>query len=322
VAVDGAAQPVPLSEVTSDNHEPRATRDSSRVALVTCAEFPELEDDDRLVIDPLRAAGVAAEPAVWDAPADWAAYDLVVLRSTWDYPPRRDQFLAWAHGVPALANPADVVEWNTDKRYLGDLAAAGVPTVPTTFVEPGRAEGWVRHGMQVVLKPAVGAGSVDAGRYRLSDAQERELFDTHLSRLLASGRAAMLQPYLRNIETDGETALLFLAGPDGLAYSHAAGKSPLLEGPAQDIAGLYKEERIGPREATAAQRDVADRVLATVPGGPDRLLYARVDLVPDDDGNPVLLELELTEPSLFLGYAAGAPERFAAAIAARASARR
>lgn len=327
MAVDGAAQPVPLSEVTSDNHEPRATREGSRVALVTCADIPDLEGDDRLVIDPLRAAGAAAEPVVWDAPADWAAYDLVVLRSTWDYPARRDQFVAWAHGVPALANPADVVEWNTDKRYLRDLAAARVPTVPTTFVEPGPAEGWVAegwalHGAQVVLKPAVGAGSVDAGRYRLRDAQDRELFDAHLSRLLASGRTAMLQPYLRNIETDGETALLFLAGPDGLAYSHTVGKSPLLEGPAQDIAGLYKEERIGPREATAAQRDVADRVLAAVPGGPKRLLYARVDLVPDDDGSPVLLELELTEPSLFLGYAAGAPERFAAAIAARASARR
>jgi glutathione synthase/RimK-type ligase-like ATP-grasp enzyme len=95
-----------------------------------------------------------------------------------------------------------------------------------------------------------------------------------------------------------------------------------LEGPAQEIAGIYKDERIEAREATPGQREVAERVLAAVPGGPDRLLYARVDLVPDDDGYPVLLELELTEPSLFLSYAAGAPERFAAAIAARAYARR
>ena len=88
-----------------------------RVGLVTCAEVADLEPDDRLVVGPLAARGVHAEPVVWDAhDADWSAYDLVVLRSTWDYPQRRQEFVAWARGVGALANPADVVEWNTDKR--------------------------------------------------------------------------------------------------------------------------------------------------------------------------------------------------------------
>ena len=243
----------------------------------------------------------------------------MVLRSTWDYAGRRDAFLAWAAGVPALVNPIDVVTWNTDKRYLRDLTDAGVPVVETTWVEPDD-EGWFVHGRELVVKPAVGAGSRDTGRYRLRDADENRLFGAHLRRLLGQGRTVMLQPYLSAIDTVGETALLFVAGPDGLAYSHAARKGPLLTGPDLQDVGLFKEEEIRPREASPREREVAERALAAVPGGPDRLLYARVDLIPDDNGDPVLLELELTEPSMFLGYATGAPERFAAAIASRATA--
>jgi hypothetical protein len=118
------------------------TRGKPRVALVTCTALPDLDPDDRLVLAPLAAHGVAAEAVVWDDPAvDWSGYDLVVLRSPWDYALRRDEFVAWARTVPALVNPADVVAWNTDKRYLAELSAAGVPTVPTAWVEPG--EEWV-----------------------------------------------------------------------------------------------------------------------------------------------------------------------------------
>ena len=301
--------------------ERRATREtSSRVALVTCGELPALDPDDQLLLAPLRAAGVDADAVVWDAPGvDWRSYDLVVLRSTWDYAPRRDDFLAWAAGVPALVNPIDVVTWNTDKRYLRDLTGAGVPVVETTWVEPGD-EGWFAHGRELVVKPAVGSGSRDTGRYKLRDLEENRLFGAHLRRLLGQGRTAMLQPYLSAVDAEGETALLFVAGPDGLAYSHAARKGPLLTGPDTQDVGLFKEERIEPREATPEQLSVAERALTAVPGGPDRLLYARVDVIPDDNGVPVLLELELTEPSMFLGYATGAPERFAAAIASRAAA--
>src|SRR5947208_12420337 len=105
-----------------------------RVALVTCAAFPQLGEDEPLLLDALRERGVGAEPAVWDDPTvDWAGYDLVVVRSAWDYSSRRDQFVEWARSVPRLLNPADVIEWNTDKRYLATLARA----VPTQFVEPG-----------------------------------------------------------------------------------------------------------------------------------------------------------------------------------------
>ena len=285
---------------------------NARIALVTCAELDGLHPDDQLLVAPLAAAGVVAEPAVWDDPAvDWSGFDLVVLRSAWDYPSRRGAFVAWAASVERLANPADVVAWNTDKRYLAALDAAGVPVVPTTFLEPGASSGLPAQG-EWVLKPVVGAGSVDAGRYNLDDPQHRELARAHVDRLHAAGRPLMRQPYLAAVDDDGESALLYLGGE----FSHAVRKGPMLQGPADSVAGLYQEEEITTRAATPAQRAVADAALAAVPGGGDRFLYARVDLIDGPDGLPLLVELELTEPSLYLGYADGAPDRFAAAILA------
>ncbi|SCE92314.1 hypothetical protein GA0074695_2174 [Micromonospora viridifaciens] len=267
------------------------------------------------MLAPLAARGVTVEAAIWDDPAvDWSGYDLVVLRSPWDYALRRDEFVAWAQKVPCLVNPADVVAWNTDKRYLAELSAAGVPTVPTAWVEPGQS--WVppADSGEYVIKPAVSAGSQDTGRYDLADPEHRELAAAHVRRLTAAGRVAMVQPYLNAVDTSGETALLFLAGPDGLAFSHAIRKGPMLTGPDLGVAELYKKEQIDPRTAGPDQLAVAQQTLAAVPGGPDRLLYARVDLIPGPDGAPVLVELELTEPSLFIGYADAAPDRLAAAI--------
>jgi hypothetical protein len=283
-----------------------------RVALVTCADLPDLFPDDALVIEPLAALGVTAEPAVWDDPAvDWAAYDLAVLRSAWDYPARRDEFLAWTRRVPRLANPADVVAWNTDKRYLADLIEAGIPVVPTTWVPPGEAWRAPAAGHWVV-KPSVGAGSLDSGRYDLSDPSERALAVAHVGRLTGTGRTAIVQPYLHAVDTQGETGVLFV----GSAYSHAIRKGAMLTGPAEDIDGLFKLEEFESRRPSAAELEVASRALAAVPGGADRLLYARVDLIPGPDGDPLVVELELTEPSLFLGTAEGSAQRLAAAIAA------
>ncbi|GAA0392623.1 hypothetical protein GCM10009541_39660 [Micromonospora gifhornensis] len=299
--------------MTDHHHQP--ARGKPRVALVTCTEFADLEADDRLVIAPLAARDIAAEPVVWDDPAvDWADYDLVVLRSPWDYMSRRDDFVAWAARVPRLVNPADVVRWNTDKRYLDELRAAGVPTVPTGWVLPGESWQPPADDGEYVVKPSISAGSQDTGRYDLTDPEHRDLAVAHVRRLGDAGRIAMIQPYLRAVDTAGETALLYLAGPQGLAFSHAIRKGPMLSGPDLGTEGLYKPEEISPRTATADQLAVAERTLAVVPGGTDRLLYARVDLIPGPDGTPVLVELELTEPSLFLGYADGAPERLAEAI--------
>ncbi|WP_422735906.1 ATP-grasp domain-containing protein [Micromonospora sp. WMMD729] len=297
------------------NHH-QSTRGKPRVALVTCSRLADLDSDDRLVLDPLAARGITAEVAVWDDPdVDWSTYDLVVLRSPWDYALRRDEFVAWAATVPTLVNPADVVRWNTDKRYLGEMSAAGVPTVPTSWVEPGQTWSPPADSGEYVIKPAVSAGSQDTGRYDLADPEHRTLAEAHVRRLSAAGRTTMVQPYLRAVDTEGETALLFLAGPDGLAFSHAIRKGPMLTGPDLGPDELYKDEEISPRTAGDEQLAVAERTLAALPGGTRQLLYARVDLIPGPDGDPVLVEVELTEPSLFLGYADGAADRFATAIA-------
>lgn len=289
------------------------------IALVTCAEIPDLEGDDRLLIEPLATLGYATDAVIWDDPSvDWARYRLAVLRSPWDYPPRRDEFVAWAASVPRLANPASAVGWNTDKRYLGELSAAGVAVVPTAWVEPG--DDWRPSDEgNWVIKPSISAGSKDTGRYDLSVASDREHADAHVQRLLAAGRTVMVQPYLDAVDTYGETALLFAGG----RFSHAIRKGPMLDGP--DLgptdydAGLYKPEVISPREPSTAELALAERVLAAVPPRLGALLYARVDLIPGPDGEPMLIEVELTEPSLFLGFADGAAQRFAEAIAAAAA---
>jgi hypothetical protein len=296
-----------------------AARERSRVALVTCAELPELDPDDRRLLAPLRARGIEPVPAVWDDPAvGWAGFDLVVLRSCWDYPPRRAEFLAWAAGVARLANPAELVGWNTDKRYLAELAATGLPVVPTSWLAAG--ETWTPPASgEWVVKPAVGVGSKGSGRYRMADPEHRRLAAAHVRRLQRAGRLVMVQPYLPAVDSYGETAVLFLADParGEPVYSHAVRKGPMLAGPERDTPDLYLPERISRRAPSAAELALARQALALVPGGPGRLLYARVDLLPGQDGSPLLVELELTEPSLFLGHRPGAARQLAEAIAAR-----
>lgn len=281
------------------------------VALATCRDLPDLDPDDQLVLAPLTALGVDAAAVVWDdSSVDWSRYDLVVVRSCWDYVPRRDEFAAWARSVQRLANPADVIVWNTDKRYLDELGRAGVPVVPTTWVGPDDDPALPDDG-QVVVKPSVGAGSLDTGRYDLAAPGEHDLAVAHVRRLQAAGRTAMVQPYLTAVDTDGERSLLVLGGE----VSHSITKGAMLAGPDERVDGLYRPETITPRTSTAAEHEVALAALRAVPGGPERLLYARVDLIDDDDGDPRVLEVELTEPSVFLGHAPGSAERFARAIA-------
>lgn len=298
------------------NHQPRLDRAAPRVALVTCAQVPELDADSRGLLGPLEAAGVAAEPVVWDDPTvNWAGFDLAVVRSCWDYVPRRAEFLAWAQRMPRLANPAEVLAWNTDKRYLRELAAAGVPVVPTTWVQPHQAWTLPERG-EWVLKPAVSLAALDTGRYQLGDAGQRRLAVQHLRRLQATGRMVMAQPYLRAVDTEGETALVYLGG----RFSHAIRKGAVLDGPDTGVDRRFQHDGgldLRLRRPSAAQRTVAERVLAAVPGRPSRLLYARVDLAPGPDGRPLLMELELTEPQLFLGHAPGAADRLAEAITTR-----
>jgi glutathione synthase/RimK-type ligase-like ATP-grasp enzyme len=277
------------------------------VALATCAEVPELDEDGPALVAALRARGLGPAAAVWDDPAiDWARFDLVVLRSTWDYAEQRDEFLAWTERLPLVVNSPEVVRWNTDKRYLADLASAGVPVVPTAFLEPG-AE-LEPPGGRFVVKPLVSAGGRQAASY---EAHELELARRHLESLHAAGRPVMVQPYLEGVDVVGEAALIWLGG----AFSHAVTKSALLRPGQRPGSTLYLEETIAARDPSAAELTVGEQALAALPFEAAGLAYARVDLLPAADG-PVVLEVELTEPSLFLGYEPAAAGRLADVIGA------
>jgi hypothetical protein len=283
------------------------------VAVVTASVARGLDDDLSPLADALGRRGIAHELVDWDDPAvDWSAFGLAVVRSVWDYPRRRDELLAWADRVavatPLLNAPA-VLRWSSDKRYLGDLAARGVPVVPTAFAEPGAAMAWP-DADEVVVKPVVSAGSLDTERYPASRRADAE---AHVARLHAEGRAAMAQPYMAAVESSGETAMVHLGG----AFSHAVRKGPMLVPGLEVVAGLFVEEDIAPASPSAGHHAVAASALRAVPGGAGDLLYARADLVPGPGGEPVVIELELLEPSLFLAHARGAADRLADAIAAR-----
>ena len=290
-----------------------------RIALITAGAARNLDEDLAPLDAAISATGATPSIVEWDdASIDWARFDLAVLRSTWDYSTRLPEFLRWIDRVSpmtTLVNPREVVRWNTDKHYLAHLAKAGVPVVPSTFVEPGDDAAraldafLASAGEEFVVKPSVGAGSRDAQRY---GRDERDAALAHAKRLLDADRSVLLQPYLGRVDAHGETALIFFAG----TFSHAIRKGPLLkrgEGPTR---ALFATEHIMPRTAGAQEIAVAERTLAAMPFG--ELLYARVDLIHDDDGAPRVLELELTEPSLFFEHAPGSADRFARAIIERA----
>jgi glutathione synthase/RimK-type ligase-like ATP-grasp enzyme len=299
------------------------TRDFSgtpTVALVSARAAEALDPDMPSLLDAFSAAGTHAETADWDDESvDWGRFDLALLRSTWDYTERLPQFLAWVErtaAVTRLLNPPRVVRWNSDKHYLRDLAAAALPVVPTAFVEPGAVGEPPEAGAalaafleshecaELVVKPAVGAGSRDTRRHARTAVAG---ILAHLQPLLAAGRSAMLQPYLDGVDRHGETALIFING----SFSHAIRKGPLLPAGAAATDALFAPEEISPRMPGADELEVARRVVAQLPFGP--LLYARVDLIRDAGGAPCVLELELTEPSLFFPYAPGSAERYVTA---------
>ncbi|MCS7481521.1 hypothetical protein ACFFQW_25470 [Umezawaea endophytica] len=278
--------------------------------LVSCAELPTSDGDDDALVDALADVGVHAEWAPWDSSADFASADLVVLRSPWDYTDRLDEFLTWCATVPNLANPLPVIRWNTDKSYMVELADAGVPIVPTTLLHPGDRPQWPTG--EFVVKPAVGAGSKGALRVAAGD---HAAADAHWESL---GVKALLQPYQSAVDNHGETAMVYFGGQ----YSHAFTKSAMLTDESRlDPSGTFIVERLSPATPDAPHRRVAEDTLdaaATLLGlHRADLLYARVDLVTGSHGEPLLLELELAEPSLgFRQTDHTAPMRFASAIRA------
>ena len=289
------------------------TRGPAAIALVTARAARDLDEDLPPLFAALTRAGASVRVVDWDdAETEWSNFDLALLRSTWDYSMRLPEFLAWVEHASAathLVNPPAMVRWNTDKHYLGELMRAHVRTVPTSFVEPGDDAAKVMNeflvlqaATDIVVKPAVSSGSRDSQRY---GRRELAAATQHVERLLAAERSVVLQPYLDRVDADGETALIYFGG----TFSHAIRKGPLLrrgEGPTVD---LFAAEQIAPRIPSADELRTGARAVSAIPF--DTPLYARVDLIRDADAAPRVLELELTEPSLFFAHAAGSVERFA-----------
>ncbi|WP_092603936.1 hypothetical protein [Actinopolyspora xinjiangensis] len=288
--------------------------------------MPDSHEDEHSLPAALDELGIDVSWAVWDSEARaFDTADLVVLRSTWDYTSRLEEFLRWCDSVPALANPAPVVRWNTDKRYLAELADVGLPVIPTQVVAPehfeagpdGRESRNVRlPDREFVVKPAVGAGSRGAARF-LPNQRERALEQVHA--LHAAGVAALVQPYQPAVDREGETALVFFGG----VYSHGFVKGPLLD-PAREAGSAAPNGHgvgKGPfatdpaPELRRVAEDVLDAAGDLLGVARHALLYARVDLVRGEDGGPMLLELELIEPRLnFRLVDRAAPLRFASAV--------
>lgn len=281
------------------------------VCFVTCLRWPEVSESDGYVTRALETRGVVVEARAWNDPgASVEGFDAVVLRSNWDYHFTPDVFLEWlrrgeAAGV-RLWNPPALVRWNLSKRYLLDLAAAGVPVVPTVLLDgaPERLPGLLaeRGWTTAVVKPAVSASAHDTVLVPLADAAT-------VAAAIATGdiRAPVLvQPFVEEIRTRGEWSLVFIDG----AFTHAVLKHPTPH-------DFRVQPRLGGRTAAAVPSpsvlDAAARVLTALPLPP---LYARIDGVECESGFAVM-EVELNEPGLFFTYAPAAAEAFADAICRR-----
>jgi glutathione synthase/RimK-type ligase-like ATP-grasp enzyme len=282
-----------------------------KIALATAIAAFGLDEDLAPLTDALRKSGIQVEVLAWDDNSvSWKRFDAVLLRSTWDYTERLPEFLAWCKkisGQTQLLNSVEVVTWNTDKHYLAELAKKKCPVIESSFIELNQAADSFPDYPEFVVKPAIGAGSRDTQRYLTKD---RAAAIAHAGTLLAQKRAVLVQPYLAEVDKKGETALIFFNG----IFSHAIRKGPLLQLNQDATELLFAAEDIHTREPSSDELNVAHQVLAAMPF--KNVAYARVDLLPSEQG-PQLLELELTEPSLFFNKAPGSAEQFAASLCER-----
>jgi len=290
------------------------------VAIASFAAVPPQFTDDLVLAEALGERGARVERIPWDEPgADWDRFDAVVIRSTWDYARRRDEFVAWCESVgERLHNAARLVRWNSDKRYVADLGDAGVPVVSTQFVGPGDPVPELAE--EVVVKPTVSAGGRDSGRFGpASHELALELIET----IRASGRTAMVQPFHAGVDTVGETAVLCIDGEPAHALRKRAVLRPDEVAPVRDdelgaAEVMYDPELVTPTSAKPAELDLAREIVTRVAERFDYLpLYARVDMIPGADGEPVLLELEAIEPNFYLSQVPATASVVADAILAR-----
>ncbi len=284
---------------------------SNLLALATNAEARGHDHDLAILATALDARSQPFQIVDWDDPSiNWSRFAAVVLRSTWDYHKRYEQFLDWVNHVSAvttLHNSVEIVRWNTDKIYLQELVQARIPVITTSFVRDVSEIDTALLSADIIVKPIISAGSNNTARHRANAAAAAE----HVRRILSSGVAALVQPYVATIDAMGETGLVYLNGE----FSHAFHKAAIFSNAAQDHNGVFVEEKISSHCATAGERQLGERVCQFVAhrfgSAP---LYARIDMVATANGESQLMEVELTEPSLHLHTDPVAPDRAALAL--------
>jgi glutathione synthase/RimK-type ligase-like ATP-grasp enzyme len=274
------------------------------IALVSSSAFPQGHVDDHELAQMLPCDWVRWD----DDTVDWSKYELAVVRSVWDYPLRRDAFLSWSRTPVRVVNPHPVLSWNTDKRYLAQVARAGLPVVPTTFIVPGHALSPPKGDF--VVKPSVSMGGLDAARF---GPEEHDRASQHLAAIHRTGRTALMQPYMASVDRDGETNIVYIAGK----YSHAVRKEPMLVQGADALSNIAGSFAVSATEPSVSERTIADRTIRWLSELFGTLLYARVDLMTGPSGTPLITELELTDPLLSFRFAPGAAERFASELIAQ-----
>lgn len=277
---------------------------SKSVSLVTCSLMPEPDPDQQLMLDLLEDSGFDVSLDAWDDESvDWSRFDLCVLRSTWNYHARPDNFIEWCESTAAatrLENSVEVVRWNIHKAYLLELESNGLPIVPTAILKRGdermleslcAERGWD----DVVVKPCVSAGSANTKRFQIEQFDRGEVF----LRELASKRDVMIQPFMKSVDTGGERAAIMI----GDELTHAIEKAPRFDDDDESVSEA--------KEIMDAEREMLESALKCVPG---EVLYARLDTMKSDDGELLISELEVIEPSLFLLQSERAQRAFVYAI--------
>lgn len=296
---------------------------TKKVALVSDSDSLSVDYDMPLIIDAFKRTHVEADVIFWDnAHPDWSMYDVVVLRSPWTYMEKVKPFIEFCQKVEqssVLLNPLSVIEWNSDKSYLKLLEKQGVPIVPTEIIYSETEIQAALASLQdseweineVVIKPTVGAYSFGVVRLSIDNSEK---ITQHVRYLLQLEKGVIFQPYLNTIEKHGETNMIYFDN----TYSHAIKKEPLLaergnQKPDMEFRTL--------KDANSEEKALAKRILDIVQSNLELskpLLYARLDFIEDKNGMPLLLELEITEPSLSLPLTPKSVDFFVRSIIDRA----
>ncbi|GAA4403020.1 hypothetical protein [Tsukamurella soli] len=286
---------------------------SYRIALATAAAYPDLDDDGRLLLGALRTAGHTAEPVVWsDADVDWEQYDAVVLSGTWDYSQRYDDFLGWMWTVASktlVFNHEPLVRWYADKRYLRDYESEDVNIVPTQFItvhDPTLEHDYL--GVEHIVRPSISTGLTETRRF---GPEESDASQAEIQRIKDMGKTAMVSPYLESADERSAVSLVYLDGE----YSHAVAWSPRVERGVEPSGDVHPVLDVVDVEPTTAERQIADYALER--GVTEVPLYVRVDLLRTPSDEPMVLEVQLVEPNLFLSRVPGLVDKFARQIAGR-----